>query len=184
MRGTIVDALGWALIHSLWQCAALAVLFAALNLVLRRASANLRYVLGYSTLLAMPAAAIATFVSLLQHHEIAVAIIPASMPVLGRFATAAPVISSTPAAMDASNPLPYLSLVVWFWLTGVIAMSAWSTAGWLVAQRVKRRARWRFRKSGNRGSRFWPENSAFAGRYGCANPRSLKCPPSSDGFGR
>lgn len=140
MKSTIVDALGWALIHSLWQCAALAVLFAAVNLGLRRASANLRYILGYSTLLAMPAAAIATFVSLLENHELAVGI-PASMPVLGRIAAAAPTINSTPAAMDLANPLPYLSMVVWFWLTGVIAMSAWSTAGWLVAQRVKRQSK-------------------------------------------
>src|SRR5258708_33840389 len=139
MKATMVDALGWALIHSLWQCAALAMLFAALNLALRRASANLRYMLGYSTLLAMPAAAIATFVSLLEHHDIAVGI-PASMPVLGRMAALAPTIPNSPA-LDASNPLPYLSMVVWFWLTGVIAMSAWSAAGWLVAQRVKRQSK-------------------------------------------
>ena len=61
-----MDALGWALIHSLWQCAAIGIFFAAANLALRRASANLRYVLSYSALLAMPAAAVATFFALFQ----------------------------------------------------------------------------------------------------------------------
>ena len=83
MNATLVDALGWALIHSLWQCAAIGILFAAVNLALRRASANLRYILSYSALLAMPAAALATFFALFNHHDLSVAL-PASMPALSR----------------------------------------------------------------------------------------------------
>src|ERR1700676_2839612 len=139
MKATMVDALGWALIHSLWQCAAIALLFAALNFVLRRASANLRYMLSYSALLAMPAAAVATFLSLLQHHEIAAAL-PTALPVLGRVASVVPA-SSVADSVAPSNPLPYLAMVVWFWLTGVVVMSVWSAAGWLIAQRVKRQSK-------------------------------------------
>jgi beta-lactamase regulating signal transducer with metallopeptidase domain len=136
MKATMVDALGWALIHSLWQCAVIAILFAAVNLALRRASANLRYMLAYSALLAMPAAALATFLALFENHQIAVAL-PPSMPVLTRIAT-----DHLPSAHVAtSNPLPYLTMVVWFWLAGVVAMSVWSATGWLVAQRLKRRSK-------------------------------------------
>ena len=136
MQATLMDALGWALIHSLWQCAAIGILFAAANLALRRASANLRYVLSYSALLAMPVAAVATFLALFQHHELSAAL-PVSMPVLSRIASAP--ISSSPIA-PSSSPIPYLTMVVWFWLAGVVAMSAWSAAGWFVAQRLKRRS--------------------------------------------
>jgi beta-lactamase regulating signal transducer with metallopeptidase domain len=136
MKATMVDALGWALIHSLWQCAVIAILFAAVNLALRRTSANLRYMLGYSALLAMPAAALATFLALFENHQIAVAL-PPSMPVLTRIAT-----DHLPSAHVAtSNPLPYLTMVVWFWLAGVVAMSVWSATGWLIAQRLKHRSK-------------------------------------------
>ncbi len=136
MQATLMDALGWALIHSLWQCAAIGILFAAANLFLRRASANLRYVLSYSALMAMPVAAVATFLALFQHHELSAAL-PVSVPVLSRIASAP--ISSSPVA-PSSSPIPYLTMVVWFWLAGVVAMSAWSAAGWFVAQRLKRRS--------------------------------------------
>src|SRR5579871_55029 len=136
MQATLMEALGWALIHSLWQCAAIGMLFAAANLALRRASANLRYALGYSALLAMPAAVVATFFALFQHHELSAAL-PATLPVLSKIASE-PVVSSP--ILRTSAPFPYLTMVVWFWLTGVVAMSAWSTAGWFVAQRLKRRS--------------------------------------------
>ena len=86
MNRTLVDALGWALIHSLWQCAAIGILFAAINLTLRRAGANLRYLLSYAALLAMPASAVATFFALFRNHDLSVAL-PPSMPVLSRIAT-------------------------------------------------------------------------------------------------
>ena len=136
MQATLMDALGWALIHSLWQCAAIGILFAAANLALRRASANLRYVLSYSALLAMPAATIATFYALFQHHDLSTAL-PASVPVLSRIASEQ--IAASPIAAP-STQVPYLTMVVWFWLAGVVAMSAWSAAGWFVAQRLKRRS--------------------------------------------
>ena len=137
MNRTLVDALGWALIHSLWQCAVIGILFAAANLALRRASANLRYMLSYAALLAMPASGVATFFALFNHQDVSVAL-PASMPVLGRIAT-----DHLPSAgiATSSNPLPYLNMVVWFWLAGVVAMSVWSATGWFIAQRMKRRSK-------------------------------------------
>jgi beta-lactamase regulating signal transducer with metallopeptidase domain len=137
VNAPMVESLGRALIHSLWQCAAIAILFAAMNVALRRASANLRYILSYSALLAMPASAVATFLALFNHHDVSVAL-PPSMPVLSRIAT--DYVASAVIA-PSSNPLPYLTLVVWFWLAGVVAMSVWSAAGWFIAQRLKRRSK-------------------------------------------
>jgi beta-lactamase regulating signal transducer with metallopeptidase domain len=150
MNSTLVDALAWALIHSLWQCTAIGILFAAANLVLRRASANLRYILSYSALLAMPAAAIATFFALFNHHDLSSAL-PASVPVLSRIAADhLPSASITPSNqvpytampyLSSYTAMPYLSMVVWFWLAGVVLMSVWSATGWFVAQRLKRRSK-------------------------------------------
>jgi beta-lactamase regulating signal transducer with metallopeptidase domain len=137
MNSTLMNALGWTLIHSLWQCAAIGILFAASNLALRRASANLRYILSYSTLLAMPAAAITTFFALFSHHDLSAAL-PASMPVLSRIATEH---LSSASIAPSSHRMPYLTLVVWFWLAGVVMMSIWSATGWFIAQRLKRRSK-------------------------------------------
>jgi beta-lactamase regulating signal transducer with metallopeptidase domain len=85
----------------------------------------------------MPASAVATFFALFKHHDLSVAL-PPSMPVLSRIAT-----DHLPSAAIApsSSPLPYLTMVVWFWLAGVVAMSVWSTTGWFIAQRLKRRSK-------------------------------------------
>lgn len=137
MNSTLVNALGWALIHSLWQCAAIGILFAATNLALRRAGANLRYILSYSALLAMPVSALATLLALLNHHQVSAAL-PSPMPALSRIAA-----DHLPSAsiVPSSNAVPYLTLVVWFWLAGVVAMSIWSATGWFIAQRLKRRSK-------------------------------------------
>jgi beta-lactamase regulating signal transducer with metallopeptidase domain len=57
-----LHAIGWTLLHFIWQGTALAALFAAV-LVMSR-NANVRYVLGVATLILMMAAPVVTFVSL------------------------------------------------------------------------------------------------------------------------
>jgi ABC-type nickel/cobalt efflux system permease component RcnA len=52
-------AIGWTLIHSLWQAGIAAILLAALLGIVR--SSNVRYVLACGTLLAIVAAFITTF---------------------------------------------------------------------------------------------------------------------------
>lgn len=48
-----VQALGWTLLHSLWQGVVLALLLAAALIILRRQSANVRYLAGVFTLIAL-----------------------------------------------------------------------------------------------------------------------------------
>ncbi len=56
-----VERIGWTLLHSLWQFALLAVLLAGVLEVLRRRSANLRYLVGCFALAAMLAVSGTTF---------------------------------------------------------------------------------------------------------------------------
>jgi len=62
----LIEALGWALLHSLWQCALLALLFASLQQVLRHSRAELRVVVGECILLLAVLLPVATTWSLMQ----------------------------------------------------------------------------------------------------------------------
>src|ERR1700733_11963057 len=56
----IVQALGWSLLHFLWQGALLAAVLAAANALTRSSSARLRYAIGCLVMLLMPVALFAT----------------------------------------------------------------------------------------------------------------------------
>jgi len=55
-----VERLGWMLVHFLWQAIAVAILLAVLLKLLRRASANLRYVVACGALPLMVATPLVT----------------------------------------------------------------------------------------------------------------------------
>lgn len=59
LSAKVMHALGWALIHSLWQCLAIAALAAVLMALSRRPS--IRYLVGVGALAAILAAPVATF---------------------------------------------------------------------------------------------------------------------------
>ena len=61
LSADVLHALGWALIHSLWQCLGLAALAAVLMAFSRRPS--IRYLVATGTLVAMLAAPVATFLN-------------------------------------------------------------------------------------------------------------------------
>src|SRR5215510_11953837 len=60
-RATI-DALGWTLLHFVWQGVLIAMAFAGVDRWLSRGSANVRYLVACGTLLVMLLIPIATFV--------------------------------------------------------------------------------------------------------------------------
>jgi hypothetical protein len=60
----MLHALGWALIHSLWQCAGVAALAMLAMAFIRRPA--LRYLVGVAALAAMLAAPVATFFILMK----------------------------------------------------------------------------------------------------------------------
>jgi hypothetical protein len=55
---------GWTLLHSLWQLAAIATVYATAAFLLRTRSANSRYVLGCAAMFAMLGLPLGTFVFL------------------------------------------------------------------------------------------------------------------------
>src|SRR5437763_13811005 len=85
----VVDALGWTLVHSLWQGLALAVIVGIALRTVRRRSAQARYVLALVAMMLLPACAIATFGLLTR---------PA-LPMTARAPDAAPVFLSAQVQM-------------------------------------------------------------------------------------
>ena len=132
-------ALGWALVHFLWQGAAIAAALAMVRLVLPDRAARLRYLSGCAALAAMLAAPVVTFALLHEGAagEVGVVPTPADTPV------AAPV----SAAPIESAPLPWLeSARAWLdpaipwvlaiWLAGVSLLSIRLAGGCLAARRL------------------------------------------------
>src|SRR5262245_41845543 len=56
-----LERLGWTLVHSLWQIAAVAIVCAVTMIVLRHRSAQSRYLAGYAALLTMIALPVGTY---------------------------------------------------------------------------------------------------------------------------
>src|SRR5579862_8255259 len=64
LQHPLLKPLGWTLVHFLWQGAAAAVLLAGLFLLMRRASANARYLAACAIFFVLAACPVATFVLL------------------------------------------------------------------------------------------------------------------------
>ncbi|HEV8254820.1 MAG TPA: M56 family metallopeptidase [Vicinamibacteria bacterium] len=133
-----VEALGWSLLHFLWQGAAAAVLLVAVNAFVRR-SPQARYLAALATLAAMMALPIATFAVL--------ALRPAGGTVGGSdrepgaapsFVAAAAPVQNLRQIEVAARVAPALPWLVGGWCLGVALLSIHSLGGWLVAQRLRR----------------------------------------------
>ena len=157
-----VMRLGWALLHFLWQGAAVAALLALALLLLRRASANARYLAACVALLLMAAAPVLTYwhltpsvatpqpalVELPELPDMAPSRNAAAPP--ATFDTVPPVVSPEP--LPASLPLsprPWhsramdwieanLRRLVGAWFLGVLFLSIRLFVGWLGVRRIRR----------------------------------------------
>jgi len=154
-----LERLGWTLVHFLWQAAVVAMLLAVFLRLLRKSSANLRYLAACSALLLMVVLPVAT----MQFIEV-----PGPAAEAGPLPTASSAIapptaigvveemaplSQTPDSPQNVNPAtaipwneriasvlePALPYVVLGWLAGVFGLSAWHLGGWMQLQRLKRR---------------------------------------------
>src|SRR5207245_6550083 len=119
---SVTEALGWALLHSLWQEALAAATLASLLAIVPARAARIRYGLAAVTLVVMLALPLATGLRL---HAVA----------------AWPVVPESPAAAVAAARLrttiePTLPWIVLVWFGGVVVLSVRLTSGWLVARRV------------------------------------------------
>lgn len=157
--GTI-ERLGWMLVHFLWQAAAVALLLAVLQRLLRRAGANARYAAACGALVLMVVLPVVT----MQFVEVSGPVaeagppleLPSSPPVEPLPVTVIPAAELPPLEMtpqeitDAAPPVPLretiiaavepaLPYVVLGWLAGVLGLSAWHLGGWTQLHRLKRR---------------------------------------------
>jgi beta-lactamase regulating signal transducer with metallopeptidase domain len=64
----VTYALGWTLVHSLWQASAVAVLVGVVMVLLRRQTARLRYAVLASAMLLLLCMGVGTFVMAYRHH--------------------------------------------------------------------------------------------------------------------
>lgn len=157
LRLPLVQALGWALVHFLWQGTLLVVVVRALLLLLARASARTRYNVACAGFVAMAALPLATGVAMYPRAEAAAApVAPAAGESAGpvvRVIQVRPggVAEEVPAAAaPASAPRsswvarieaavrPWLGWVVAVWLAGVALLSVRLIGGWMHLQRLRR----------------------------------------------
>jgi beta-lactamase regulating signal transducer with metallopeptidase domain len=141
------EALGWALVHFLWQGAVIALVYRIADLALARRSAATRYVLALGALLGMLAVSVGT----LAWEESASYYPRAHSSVATQDSVAAARTQTNPidfTPAPAAEPsrqtdrfildhlMPYLDLV---WLVGVLFFSIRTLGGWWVIRRMKAR---------------------------------------------
>ena len=144
----VVYKLGWTLLHLLWQAGVVALLLAILLRLLRRASANLRYIVACSALALVVVLPVVT-IQLIQipasysavRAESASALSPQveaeEMVLLKPLESPVPGIPLKLRAVALLEPaLPY---IVAAWLLGVLTLSVWHLGGWAHLQRLRRR---------------------------------------------
>jgi len=153
----IIQKLGWTLVHFTWQAMVIALILVILLKLLRKSTANLRYIIG--------CLALALIVLL---PVITIQLVPVSMPRPAAHIDPAPVptvlptsempaaetiILEKPVQLDSVAPVsadylkqrainllePALPYIVSGWLIGVFGLSIWHIGGWAQLQRLRRK---------------------------------------------
>ena len=142
----MTQALGWALVDSLWQDALAAAGLAALFAIIPVRAARTRYTLATLTLGLMLALPLATAVRLSGTSPGTSDVVTATSPVAPgpmsgpgpRAVPAAPTAAAPVAARIRTALEPALPWVVFVWFAGVVALSLRLTSGWLVTRQLGR----------------------------------------------
>ncbi|HVG11195.1 MAG TPA: M56 family metallopeptidase [Thermoanaerobaculia bacterium] len=137
----ILQAVGWALVHFLWQGALVAGGLAAGLALMKKRSASARYALGVGTLALLVVLPVVT--AFRAYEPVAPAAKSSPSPALPRFAgegaPAAP--AQEPAPMSLRETvLPWMPSLLAVWLLGVALLSVWHLSGWIQVRRMTRRA--------------------------------------------
>ncbi|MDO7887166.1 M56 family metallopeptidase, partial [Hymenobacter cheonanensis] len=148
----LVRALGYALLHSVWQGGVLALLLAGVLPLLRRRRAEVRYAASAGALASLVLVVGLTFGFYYQSAPQPAPAVGAG-PVAAAFAApASPATAGAAAAVEATAPTvslawlranavqleAYLPLVVVAWLLGLVLMSGRLAGGLLYASRLRR----------------------------------------------
>jgi beta-lactamase regulating signal transducer with metallopeptidase domain len=140
------EALGWTLVHFLWQGAAIAIVYRIADLALARRSANARYLLALSALAGMFAVSVATLAieesafyqpaphtSGMLRNVVATRTQPFHLDLATSPATA-PLRQADRFVL--SHLMPYLDAL---WLAGVLFLSIRTLGGWWMIRRLHSR---------------------------------------------
>jgi len=147
LSSEFTDALGWTLLHSLWQGALIAILMALVFLFLNRRSAQVRYFVATSALVALLVAAVVTFSKHYSSKEMPATNVPALL-------TDRVVTDASPENSIAANTQPPVSgqemlshwlsyaethapLIVMLWLAGILVLTLRFMGSLLYVQRLK-----------------------------------------------
>jgi beta-lactamase regulating signal transducer with metallopeptidase domain len=132
---SIIQTVGWTLVHFIWQGAALAVVLYLAMAFCR--TALVRYSAALSTLVLMACSPIATFLVLERHSD-------PSFQVAGltEIVGATKALLTSPVAAPPSTALPFespgwLSWFVLFWCVGVLVFAVRALGGWFVLERLR-----------------------------------------------
>src|SRR6266700_1287504 len=140
----VTQALGWALLHSVWQCTLAAAALASLLAIVPVRAARTRYAMAVITLIVMLAVPIGTAVRLrAARSSVGAVVAPATRVVAPP--TPATTEPTTPSAERPGPSLatrvradlePALPWIVVAWLAGVVILSIRLVSGWLVTRRL------------------------------------------------
>jgi bla regulator protein blaR1 len=151
LSDTLVQALGWTFLHSLWIGALLSVIFLGVRWIMKSYSAQSKYVAGLSFLSLLPAIMLLVFVytfnELAHVNSSSLSEMKESTPQLADFAAgAAAVESETAEAPFYSGWLDeirtyyfykYHSFLVTVWLLGIALLSAQNVGGYFYSGRLR-----------------------------------------------
>jgi GWxTD domain-containing protein len=132
VEGSVAKALGWTLVHSLWEGAVIALLLTIVLGIAR--SSKVRYWAGCCAMVALLVAFGATFSRLMPRGN-AVAAKVAPLPASVRPPADDGAIANLRSAWNASDLLPWLAPV---WIAGVLLFQLRCLASWLAAGRLRR----------------------------------------------
>ena len=147
LTGPVAQAIGWALLHLLWQATIVAGILAAVLSLMSRQSANARYVVSCGALALVFSMFVATAVR--AYDPGAAPIAPAAgtaetisisltdIPVLVAQSAAAGMKDRAIAALSSARTA--LPSIVGLWLGGVALLSARLLVSWMRARRLARR---------------------------------------------
>jgi bla regulator protein BlaR1 len=134
----LINALGWTIIHSLWQGAVIAIGFALVMFFMRRFSARTRYLVGVMGIMLIMAMSVVTFVSIYAPG------MQGAAAITGAEGSAAAVTAAentgenvTLAAFFKNYFNRHLPLVVTIWMLGVLVLVLRLAGGCIYNQRVK-----------------------------------------------
>jgi beta-lactamase regulating signal transducer with metallopeptidase domain len=143
----LAQAIGWALLHLLWQGVLVAAILAATLALLARQTANARYLASCGALLLLvvlgAATAYRTYDAGIPSGDaspaIFVAAAPADLSALTAASNAQPASAASPIERIASFTRAHLPQIVLVWLTGVLFLSIRLLFGWLRAHSIAKR---------------------------------------------